>query len=527
MKIHRINLITYTLILWAIAYFIFLQWYYLYHLVFRLQNQLFLYSSEYLSSYFQEPAWLARLTGDFLTQLFYFNYSGALINTLIFLIYGILIYNALDNLCVVKRKWWQVLLVLATITWEFFRNCDINYELSSTISLIGALCIFLLYRKLPNKWRWFGLTIIPLTYWLVGYGVWLFLLFAIFFNFKKRYYAFVSMLILVALATPTLLRQTYHLTWEQAYKYPTTAFFSKPDFFIEKMLALSIESSSGNWNKVVTLTENSRLESTISSYFYNLSHGMQGTLPDRLTSIYQPGPLALLIQLNPQTTRLSIWNSSEAWFQLGDMTMAEHSALLSQIFSPNHRSSSMVMRLAEINMINGDTAATMKYLGMLKKTWLYKNWAQQRWPGKETPKIKEWLNYKRTLIPMQDTLRASLNCQSSLRTLVNANSKNRMALDYLLCYDILAKEVKAFMADYDLYMKVNVPNRLYSEALIVALMDRKATLEEVRTYHIRQNTMDDFKNYTSQYELSKGNEELLQQHFGKTYWFYYHFNKFN
>jgi hypothetical protein len=526
MKTNRKHLITYALTPWAIACFVFLQWYYLYHLVFRLQNQLFLYSSEYLSSYFQEPAWLARLTGDFLTQLFYFNYSGALTNTLTLLFYGSLISCTLGKLFV-KRKWCQVLLVLLIITWEFLRNCDINYELSSTISLIGALCIFLLYAMLSSKWRWSGLVFIPLTYWLVGYGVWLFLLFAILYNVKKRYYALASTLILVSIATPALLRQTYHLTWEQAYKYPTTTFFSKPDFFIEKVLALSIESSSGNWNKVVTLTEKSRLESTISSYFYNLSHGIQGTLPDQLTNAYQPGPLALLIQLNPQTTRLSIWNSSEAWFQLGDMTMSEHSALLSQIFSPNHRSSSMLMRLAEINMINGDTAATMKYLGLLKKTWLYKNWAQQRWPGKETPKVREWLDYKRTLIPTQDTLRVSLDCQRSLRTLVNANSKNRMALDYLLCYDLLAKDIKAFMADYDLYMKDNIPNRLYSEALVVGLMDRKASLEEIKHYYIRQITMDDFKNYTSQYALSNGNEEHMKQHFGKTYWYYCHFNKFN
>lgn len=53
------------------------------------------------------------------------------------------------------------------------------------------------------------------------------------------------------------------------------------------------------------------------------------------------------------------------------------------------------MRLAEINMINGDTAATSKYLIMLQKTWLYKQWAQERIPGHESEYVKGWLKEKK------------------------------------------------------------------------------------------------------------------------------------
>ena len=39
--------------------------------------------------------------------------------------------------------------------------------------------------------------------------------------------------------------------------------------------------------------------------------------------------------------------------RLGDMTMAEHCAMLSMIFSPRNSGSRMIKRLAEINLVNG------------------------------------------------------------------------------------------------------------------------------------------------------------------------------
>ena len=45
---------------------------------------LFLYSGEFLRGYFQEEAWLACLTGDFLTQFFYYIGGGPFILSVVF-----------------------------------------------------------------------------------------------------------------------------------------------------------------------------------------------------------------------------------------------------------------------------------------------------------------------------------------------------------------------------------------------------------------------------------------------------------
>lgn len=62
---------TYTLILlWAMVWLIFFQGWYHYHFFFQEQNQLFLNSWSYLCTYFEKPAWLACLLGDWLTQFY-------------------------------------------------------------------------------------------------------------------------------------------------------------------------------------------------------------------------------------------------------------------------------------------------------------------------------------------------------------------------------------------------------------------------------------------------------------------------
>ena len=67
--------------LWAIACFVFFQGLYSYHFFYKEQTQLFLFSVDYLNTYFSKPAWLACLGGDFLTQFFYYKFAGAAILT--------------------------------------------------------------------------------------------------------------------------------------------------------------------------------------------------------------------------------------------------------------------------------------------------------------------------------------------------------------------------------------------------------------------------------------------------------------
>lgn len=525
--------------IFAVISFFFYQSFYLYHLAYREQTQLFLMSGEYINTYFHRSAWLACLAGDFLTQFYCFNYTGALIITLSLISLGGLFYVALGKVkfnflcqkqqCIVLPFWVKMLLVIVLMIWEMFRNFGLDYELSSTLSMIGGISLFLLCTYLPQKWHWIlTILLLPICYWLFGYGVFLFLLFCVIFEINSHRYFLALLLIVISIVTPGLLRQQYHFTWKQAYQYPSNSYFSKPNFIIEDLLELDVLSFYGSWAKVAELSEKKNLQLAASTYFYNLSHAMQGRLPIKLMDAYQPGTLGLLITLEPKTPFLSIWSSNEAWFQMGDMTMAEHATILGMIFSPKHRSSRTTKRLAEISMINNDTLASFKYLRLLQKTIVYKGWANERLPGHETDQVKKWLAQKQSFISKQDTLRSAGNRTLSLRALVNNSPENNMALDYLLCHDLLAKDIDSFMADYIKYKGIGkeMPNRLYSEALLIGLTNRHASIEDVKKYLIQADVVNDFNDYNLQFEKDSGSGNNLQVNYGKTYWFYYHFATF-
>ena len=53
-------------------------------------------------------------------------------------------------------------------------------------------------------------------------------------------------------------------------------------------------------------------------------------------SVESTGYEWLILPVNPSASFLSILFANELWFTLGDMTMAEHCAMLSMIFSPRN-----------------------------------------------------------------------------------------------------------------------------------------------------------------------------------------------
>ena len=158
-------------------------------------------------------------------------------------------------------------------------------------------------------------------------------------------------------------------------------------------------------------------------------------------------------------------------------------------------------------------------------TLCYRDWAERRMPGRQTPEVQRWLEQKRALIPTTDTLRSSANVPLSLRHLLRSHPENVMARDYLLCFDLLNKDITAFAQDYQEFLAGNSapPYRLYAEALLVFLAGKTASLDEVKRWNIPPSLMADFHEYTRLYEAGGGKAAPLRSKFEKTYWFYFHF----
>lgn len=509
----------------GIACFLFFRFTCPYHLLHREQMLLFTYTAGQLAEYGQHPAPLAYLCGDFLTQFFRSANWGAAIVALVLTLWEVVAYLA----C---RKWLGMRTAAAVaaglLVWEGLRFCQIHYPLAGIVSLVGAVALFLWTDRLKGKWTFAVGSVcgIGVCYVLWGYGMLVFALLATLTALtRKRNYAGACIGLATALALPAMAAGKYLVMPAQAYTLPATCWYGLPNTENERILGLNTEEYAEHPERIDELVRDGRPANAV-SVCYNLTNALQGCLPDRLMHYYQPAALGLFMPVDEQSTYLSTQLAGEVWFQLGDMTMAEHAAILSMIFSPQGKNVRMVRRLAEINLINGEEEVARKYLRMLSHTLFYRQWAQDRMPGKESAEVKEWLKRKRACLPQKDTLRlSSTDAVKSLRLLLEANSDNRMAADYLLCFDLLMKDLPAFLKDYERY-RPETPGRLYAEALLIHLYQKRAAGDEIKAQGIHPAVIKDFNEYNRLHAQGQGDPSVLEGRFGRTYWFYYQFAQF-
>ena len=117
------------------------------------------------------------------------------------------------------------------------------------------------------------------------------------------------------------------------------------------------------------------------------------------------------------------------------------------------------------------------------------------------------------MVNHRDTITISDNAHFLMMQLLDHNPDNMVALDYILCSDLLLKDITNFKRDYDRYCTDNPrPKPLYQEALCIWLAGSNASQEEWRNYIKLNDVMQRFIQYNNQ----RGNPR-----FKGTYWYYF------
>ena len=457
-KLGLIGITNIVMALWAIAFFVFFQFWYPYHFFFQEQNQLFLWSWDYISTY-NHNGGLALLLGDFLTQFYYYLYVGAIILTICLLLVGTLLYKALRNFKVGK----MIALILALVVMTFMAVChfSISYRLSSTIAMIGW-CLLLWLVSIMNGWK--------MRLMLLALGI-----------------------------LPTWL----------LFGLPEIKKLQGPNLILEKDFAVDCEYYFGNHDKVIRMVEGSEKWTDQMLFFYNLAQAQRGELPDHLLKFTQ-NYLGTFEKIGPETPMLTIRNMNELYWALGDMTFTERAAMMTNVFSHNNRNVRMMRRLAECNIVSGDSLAAEKYLRILDKTLVYSKWAKNiRQHGKQIYREKI------QMVNQRDTITISDNAHFLMMQLLNANADNTIALDYILCSNLLLKDITNFKRDYDRYcIDTGKPRlkSLYQEALCIWLAGTNAPQEEWEKYIKKADVFQRFQQY---------NEQRGSTQFKGSYWYYF------
>lgn len=490
----------------AASVFGFFFWLYPYHLMHREQISLFLCDSEFISGYFDTPGGLSALCGDYLTQYFYYIGGGPVILAL--LIGSLWASSAYALRHIFSHKAAVALATLFTL-WAFLKECGHASRLADTFALLIPCVLFFGYTLVKRRGLRLvcGILMCVFCYWASGFGVWVFLALVIGYEVKQKNILFGGIYALLGAASALLPMQPAN--WSL-----------KADFALERILAVDSEVYFNNWAKVKALTSNPT--TPLETYYHNLAAAHSGEFPDSLLFNPRFGIESLFIPVRPESNYLMINAASELWFRAGDMTMAEHAAMLGMIFSPSSKGTRYLRRLAEINLVNGDDEAALKYLRMLANTSCHRQWALQRMPGRQTAQIKGYYDTKSRFVASSDTLRLAQDPVTGLRTLLAANSSNQMAYAYLLTYHLLVKNLAAFKSDFN---RAAPHSRLYDEGLLMALSATGASPAEAASYGIPSATLADYAEYLRLYDKTGADSAAMRRRFGHSYWYYYHFLK--
>lgn len=447
------------LILLSIGWYLFFQFGYPYHFFFQEQNQLFLWSSDYLWTYFDKSGGTARLIGDFLTQFYYFLYAGAVIQTLCLSAISLLLYATLRRFRARRIVALIISIVVMSIVAVF--HFSVSYRLSSSVSILGWVLAAWLVSWIPGRAMRVVAALVGFfpAYWLFG--------------------------------------------------VPEVKSLHGPDFVLEKNFAIDNEYYFGHDDKVVEYVRNAEGLNDQMLFFYNLVMARRGELPDHLLD-YTPNYLGTFDKIGPETPLLTIRNMNELYWVLGDMTFTERAAMMTNVFSTNNRNVRMIRRLAECNYVSGDSLAAEKYLRILDKTFAYRRWANN---------VREHGTHiyasKMCLVNRRDTIAISDNAHFLMMQLLDAHPDNTVAIDYILCSTLLLKDIGNFKRDYDRYcMNTGSPRlkKLYQEALCIWLAGENAPQEDWERYILQPDVARRFREY---------NQQRGHSRFKGTYWYYF------
>lgn len=278
------------------------------------------------------------------------------------------------------------------------------------------------------------------------------------------------------------------------------------------------------WDKIIEKAEKKPATTPLSVSCVNLALSQKGMLADRLFEFYQNGGEGLF----PTFTRdmISPVSTAEIFFRLGMVNDAERYMFEAQEAIPNYRKSArLTRRIIECEIINGNYQVAAKLLRRLQKTLFYSNWANQTMAllGNEKAinrhpvygKLRKYREKK------QDFLFSDREMDQMLGLLFLNDNHNRMAYEYLVCYELLQRDMEKFMQYYPLGKFVDYDHipRSFQEILIGNWMK---THSDPRTipYSVDAQNVNNTLNFIQLYMQNPKDPQLGQQPYVSNAWHY-------
>ena len=552
--------------------FAFFNFAYPYHIHYQEQMQMFRFGQDYFMESLAVPGGFGDWIGGFLVQFFYYAPAGAFILAVLLGLIQFLTWKNIE-----KKSFAAYPLSLLPALGMFLFLCDENALVTASVAVIASLTSAYLLMKISRAGLRNLITILgmPVMYFLFG-SISILVPVTVAINICLRKEGRRSVLIFslaalaMAVALPLIFRtfspyplirlvfgvhyHRYHhaiplMAWVSVLLVPAAmllaAAFRKDrmmaaglalvivsaagltplfaDMDKEKLFGYDFMARMGQWNKILTVSSKSAPDSPIAVECTNLALAKTGHMASDMFRFFQNGPAGLL----PEFTRdhFSPVPTGTVYYHLGMVNTAQTFFFEAQEGAPDfQKSARLTQALAKTNLINGDYEVARKYVGALKQTLFYRQWAKETELLLDNPgrinQVPEYAWLRSVRMKEHDFMFSQEEMDSMLGLLYLENESNTMAMDYLLAWCLLRKDLPRFFECHKL-LKTGYDARHYQEAIVLYWALTHEGPEGMPEF-VSRNTAAGFTKFLT--ALQSGRDEAaMQREFGNTYWFYYYY----
>jgi len=556
-----------------------------YHILYLEQNQLFIWSLDFLKEQFSLPGGLTLYSGSFFTQFFVSSWLGAFIYTLnafaVFLLsfYIFRQYN-FGNIVLSFVPVWLLAILQSNELFTF----------GQAVGFLLLLSYFALYVSITRSGSRYFLFFAgwPFFYLIAGGFsiplVLLCLLHEMFLKKEKKRYIIAFLYVITGVLVPYLsARLIFYIQPDKIFTYPVipelrsiylyalilsfvwTPLIMLAGFLLNKvkslknrlllwsitnvlagivivvlmafvvykqaynkmadmMLGVDHYAQQAEWSKLLKISDRYPGYNTLVIYYTNLALNKTGKLMDKMFSYPQIGSQGLRLKWQ---RNLNLFFGGEVFSQLAYNNESIHWAFEALVAEgPNPRS---LKKLALGCIVNGNYDIARKYLNLLDRTLFYRKWAQQRIkylsdpdPVGKDPEISQYRN-----LLVRSNFFSEVNGMN-LQDLLKNHPENKMAYEYLLASLLLDRNLDDFarvVLNLKYYEYDRMPLHIEEALIFYNFYENKKIIPE--GYSFRPESVNRFNDYAKTYTTFRNNRKVaayeLKKKYGNTYWYYLQF----
>ncbi len=564
--------------------FVYFGWFADHIFFYQEKSSLFLVSGDYLLLHLSQPGGFLKYLGELQNAFYYYPLLGALIVSMEMILSVVLIQRIGKNVSGKKQNF------LSFVIGALLFYLQTNYQYAA-LNPIGIFCILLFVNfrmgDSHQKKEWIFVGLSWLIYWFFGlFAFFTIMLFTLnlFVNrsqnkLKKLIVLWMGVLLFFFLGKEFLFYQTTKTllvfpfmifkigSQTRLFFTVLTALVLLPLFFKIKGIYL-LSTKKIRWDEIATYLvlmglgyfSISALEPKDREYFkvekmfytqkfdeivaYNRQRPSTNILTNFLNNIAlsQTGKLSGELFDFPQSvdgqTLFLKWElrgdvlkrGGYFYYYMGLANEAQRWAYEYMVMRGN--TPEAVKMIAKTELINGNYRSAKKYIDILKQSVFYRGDARALgkliFNDKEIDSHPELGRIKR-LKPKQDFLVNSEHPYANLDLILNADSSNRIAMEYKLAGLLLQKDMSGIVAQLALMEKMGysrIPKNVEEAVVADALL--KGIMPQMEHLSIDKQTMDDFDRFYKMSQQNQSSRHLAQNAltpgFGNTYWYYVFFH---